>query len=248
MALMGIMGTAAIAQPGRHHQRPKHYTVSFESQHDEVFSVFIDGNIMNRMPQNRVLVSDLTDQMHEVVVVLRRPTQKAAVLQLVPGEPNIKVTISYDVHNDAFILNTPSCNRAGEHEVPRPVSVVHPAVVPPPPVHPMEQPPHNPPYQEPVAVRHASDKEVDAMVARMRKQTFDSDRLALGKVIVASSDLTAGQVARLAETLEFTSSQVDFLKYAYPYCVDKANYNIAVDVLTFSSDKKKVMDYITSRK
>lgn len=86
------------------------------------------------------------------------------------------------------------------------------------------------------------------MVARMRKQTFDSDRLALGKVIVASSDLTAGQVARLAETLEFTSSQVDFLKYAYPYCVDKVNYNIAVDVLTFSSDKKKVMDYITSRK
>ena len=58
----------------------------------------------------------------------------------------------------------------------------------------------------------------------MKAQSFDSDKLALGKVIVASSNLTAAQITRLAETIDFSSSQVDFLKYAYHYCVDPVNY------------------------
>jgi hypothetical protein len=93
-----------------------------------------------------------------------------------------------------------------------------------------------------------SQADVEAMIVRMKERTFDSDRLALGKVIVASSNLTARQIALLAETIDYSSSQVEFLKYAYTYCVDKANYYTTVDVLTFSSDKKKVLDYIATQK
>ena len=85
------------------------------------------------------------------------------------------------------------------------------------------------------------------MVLRMKGQTFDSDRLALGKVIVASSHLTAEQVGRLAATLDYSASQVDLLKYAYIYCADPQNYYKAIDILTFSGDKKKVMDFIATQ-
>jgi hypothetical protein len=97
-------------------------------------------------------------------------------------------------------------------------------------------------------MRIVTDDEVDSMLVRMRAQPFDNDRLSLGKVIVASSHLTAMQIARLAETIDFSNSQVEFLKYSYGYCIDPTNYFRAVDVLTFTADKRKVLDYIATQK
>ena len=107
---------------------------------------------------------------------------------------------------------------------------------------------HPPQPPAPPEALGASEEQLAGMIARMKAQSFDNDRLALGKVIVASSNLTALQIARLAETIDFSSSQVDFLKYAFHYCVDPVNYYKTTDVLTFSSDKKKVLDYIATQK
>lgn len=239
-----LMMVGAMAQPGHHGRvpRPQRYTVSFQSQHGESFNVFMDGELMNRMPQSRVMVSDVSDRTHEVVVVLKRPVQKAAVLQLLPGEPSVVVNVNYDERTEMLSLYTPSHNRAESRVVtyqePSPRQEPH-KVRPEPPA---PQPPMEP------EIRRATEEDVAAMVLRMKNQSFDSDRLALGKVIVASSNLTASQIARLAETIDFSSSQVEFLKYAYNYCIDKPNYYQTVDILTFSSDKKKVMDYIATQR
>ena len=217
------------------------YTVTFESHRGESFSVFMDGDLVNRMPQGRVMVSDVSDRTHEVVVVLKRPVQKAAVLNLLPGEPMVMVNVVYDERTEELSLYTPSHNRAESRLVTLPsakavVEVtkeldfggkVEVAVVPPDPV---------------------TEEDLQGMIARMKGQTFDSDRLALGKVIVASSALSASQIARLAEMIDYSSSQVEFLKYAYAYCVDPQNYYTTVDILTFSSDKRKVLDYIATQK
>ena len=239
-----LMMVGAAAQPGHHGKvpRPSRYTVSFQSQHGESFNVFMDGELMNRMPQSRVMVNDVTDRTHEVVVVLKRPVQKAAVLQLLPGEPSVVVNVNYDERTEMLSLYTPSHNRAES----RVVTYQEPSPRPEPhkvrPEPPAPQPPMEP------EIRRATEEDVAAMVLRMKNQSFDSDRLALGKVIVASSNLTASQIARLAETIDFSSSQVEFLKYAYNYCIDKPNYYQTVDILTFSNDKKKVMDYIATQR
>ena len=60
-------------------QSPRRYAINFESHNGESFNVFIDGEIANRMPQSRVMVNDISDRTHQVVVVLKRPVQKAAV-------------------------------------------------------------------------------------------------------------------------------------------------------------------------
>lgn len=239
-----LMMAGAAAQPGHHGRtpRPQRYTVSFQSQHGESFNVFMDGELMNRMPQSRVMVNDVSDRTHEVVVVLKRPVQKAAVLQLLPGEPSVVVNVNFDERTETLSLYTPSHNRAESRVVtyqePSPRPEHHKVRLEPP----APQPPMEP------EIRRATEEDVAAMVLRMKNQSFDSDRLALGKVIVASSNLTASQIARLAETIDFSSSQVDFLKYAYNYCIDKPNYYQTVDILTFSSDKKKVLDYIATQK
>ena len=214
MCLVAVTAVGQRQKPG--HPGRMGSTVNFESYNGESYMVFVDGDAVNGTPQSRVMVNDLSDRRHEVVVVLRRPAQKAAVMQLQPGEAHVRVTVNYDARTETLTLYTPSHNRAGERNV-------HPE-------------------KRNVNTEH----DLQEMIERMKGQSFDSDKLALGKVIVASSSLTAEQIGRLAETISFSSSQVEFLEYAYPYCVDKKNYYKAVDVLAFGSDKQKVLEYIAT--
>lgn len=223
---------------------PTRYTISFESQHGESFTVYIDGEQKNRMPQSRVMVNDVSDQSHEVVVVLKRPAAKAAVLNLRPGEPNVIVNVNYDQRIEQLMLYTPSYNRADSYAEERRLAREELGRV--------GQRPQlleaDPRLHAEPQNKIATEEELQGMIQRMKAQTFDSDRLALGKVIVASSNLTAAQIGRLAETIDYSNSQVDFLKYAYAYCVDPTNYYTAVNVLTFSRDRKNVIDYIATQR
>lgn len=222
---------------------PQRHTVNFESRNYETFTVFVDGTVQNRMPQSRVMVNDVSSQTHEVVVVLKSPEQKAAVLQLLPGEPVVTVYVDYDSRLERMTLYTPSYNLAEKERV----EVMG--------------------FKEAVAAKGSertndglvgadttaegpkvvTEEDLVGMLLRMKGQPFDSDRLALGKVIVASSTLTAEQIGRLASTIDYSASQVEFLKYAFSYCADPQNYYKAIDALTFNSDKRKVMDYIATQ-
>ena len=57
----------------------------------------------------------------------------------------------------------------------------------------------------------------------------------------------AAQIGRLAQTIDYSNSQVEFLKFAYHSCLDPRNYSRAIEVLTFTSDRKKVTDYIATQ-
>ena len=218
------------------------YTASFESQHGETFTVFVDGDQVNRMPQSRVMVSDISDQSHEVVVILKRPAAKAAVMNLRPGEPNVIVNVTYDQRLEQLMLYTPSYNRAESYVEERRMAREE-----------LKRMGLKPKLELAVDLdssvnKPVTEEELQGMLQRMKGQPFDSDRLALAKVIVASSNLTAAQIGRLAESIDYSNSQVDFLKYAYAYCVDPTNYYNAVNVLTFSRDRKNVIDYIATQK
>ena len=237
LALCGVSMAQGIGVPA-----PQRHTVRFESQHGEAFTVFIDGELQNRMPQTRVMVSNVSPQAHEVIVVLKRPVEKAAVINIRPGEPNVMVNVNYDRRLERLYLYTPAHNRADyveplpELKVPKTYAGQRPVVV-----------VVNEAVPQDTAVVYTQEQ-VDSMVVRLKGQSFDSDRLALAKVIVASAaTLNAEQIARLAQTIDFSNSRVDFLKYAYHYCVDQVNYTVAVNTLTFSSDKRKVLDYIAAQ-
>ncbi|MCR5444839.1 MAG: DUF4476 domain-containing protein [Bacteroidales bacterium] len=221
---------------------PVHYSVNFVSQHGEAFNVFIDGNLQNRLPLSRVLVNEVSDQTHEVVIVLKRPVEKAAVLQLRPNEKIVTVNVNYDSRLEQLYLYTAAQNRPDDNERQALREEARRLTV----RAANEMTASRP--TEPVKVLLVTDEGLDSMLVRMKAKSFDNDRLALGKTLVASAHLTSLQIARLAETIDFSNSQVDFLKYAYGYCIDPANYYRTVDVLTFSADKKKVLDYIATQR
>lgn len=240
LMLLAFAATA-VGQPGRPGAvpPPARFNVSFESQHGETFTVFIDGDQMNRMPQSRVMVNDIGDQTHEVVVVLKRPAAKAAVLQLRPGEPNVTVNVNYDMRNSLLYLYTPAYNRPdGDTE------------------HRYRRQPHRedigddiePLPHEEIVLREATDDDVDMMVLQLKGQPFDNERLALAKTLVSSAMFTSAQIARMGHTIDFSNSQVEFLKYAYQYCLDPREYSRAIEILTFNTDRKKVSDYIATQR
>jgi len=250
MALaMCLFSLGALAQ-GR--------TLNFESRGGESFTVFVDGDIQNRMPQTRVLVTGLTDQPHEVVVVLRRPAQKAASMLLHPDAASTNIAVSYDQPTDRLTLGAPGQERPAA----RPVVRKLPEAVPVSQSVAREQPlakstaseepqlvsRHSSIHRRQQEVRRTSDSDLRSMVERLKGQPYDSERIALAKVMVSSSDFTAEQITRLAETMDYATSKVDFLQYAYHYCVDPVNFHRTTEVLKFASDRKRVLDYIATQK
>ena len=114
--LMCLTSLAAMAQ-GR--------TLNLEARGGESFSVFVDGDLQNRMPQTRVMVTGLTDQPHEVVVVLRRPAQKAATVMLHLDAATTNIAVSYDQPTDRLTLEAPCQVRPAPRSLPvrQPVAV-----------------------------------------------------------------------------------------------------------------------------
>ena len=235
VVIVYALNGAAIAQTPAT-PPPQRHTVSFESQHGEAFVVFMDGNEVNRMPQSIVSLHEVSSQTHEVVVVLKRPASKAAVLRLRPGEPRVKVSVSYSQSADCLVLYTPSYNREGGEKQQEGSTA--------------EKKPQQQSTQQPAdsLARPVTDDDVTAMAANMQRHPFNDDRLALGKVYVVSASLTAAQIVRLARVLDYTASQVELLKYAYVYCADKANYPQAIaTLLPLTADRQKVLDYIATQ-
>lgn len=218
---------------------PNTYSLRFDSQHGETFSVFIDGELQNRLPQSRVIVNEVSDKVHEVVVVLKRPAEKCAVLQLLPRDRMVLVNINYDSRLEQLYLYTAAHNKADAD----PHSELRRRLAQLPLASPRSDTTDN---AEPLMP--ADDDAVTGMVLQLKAQSFETNRLSLAKVLVASSALSADQIARLAETLDFSNTRVDFLKYSYVYCIDPENYFRTVDVLTFTADKKKVLDYVATQK
>lgn len=237
-----LLSMAAVAQK---QQDNVSRLVNFEANDGESFTVFIDGDIMNRIPQCRVMANVFGDQSHEVVVILLRPVQKAAVLNLHFTEPSVTVNVGYDRRTDQLTLGSSSRNQASMADatlISKPIHKKRATTV----LEPLESPVVPIPAADPQPA--ISRENVSDMVARMKAQPYDSDRMALGKVMVSSADLTSEQIARLAGTFEYSTSKVEFLQFAYHYCIDPVNYHKTTDVLRFSSDKKRVLDYMASQK
>lgn len=232
-----------VAVQGQAVPPPTVYSVRFEAQHGEAFSVFIDGELQNRLPQSRVLVGQMTNQTHEVVVVLKRPAEKCAVLHLKPAERDVVVNVNYDQRLEQLYLFTPTYNRV-ELEPRSEVEVVDPSLR----RTALPERKMRAASDSTPASQEVDNESMEMMLRRLKSQSFESDRLSLAKVLVAATPLTCAQIASLAATLDYSNSRVEFLKHAYAYCLDTENYYTTTDVLTFTADKKKVLDYIATQR
>ena len=230
LTLFAVLSLATLsAQPhgNRHNNHgsvppppPATPSIIVEAQQGETFQVYVNGDLVNNVPKSQVVVDQLDNQMQDIIVVLNHPSRKAGIIQAYATVEGTRVTVSYDPRAHRMLLYTPRT----------------------PPTPPT--PPAPPVVEEPATV---SDAWVDEMVAIINAQSFDNEKLTTAKGLLTNGrPFTVDQIIRITRTMTYSTSQVEFLKAAYRHCIDPENYERALAILTFSSDRQKVRKYIDS--
>lgn len=92
----------------------------------------------------------------------------------------------------------------------------------------------------------ATPEEVSRMVAQLKAESFDDNRMELAQAMVSSKLLTTADIKRLMGTFQFEDNQLDFAKYAYHYVADLENYFQVASLFKFASNKTELLNYIKS--
>ncbi|MBO4587838.1 MAG: DUF4476 domain-containing protein [Bacteroidales bacterium] len=90
----------------------------------------------------------------------------------------------------------------------------------------------------------ATPEEVARMVAQLKAESFDDNRMELAQAMVTSKLLTTADIRRMIGTFQFEDNKLDFAKYAYAYVADPENYFKVASDFTFASNKSDLLNYI----
>ena len=90
----------------------------------------------------------------------------------------------------------------------------------------------------------ATPEEVARMVAQLKAEHFDENRIELAQAMVTSKLLTTADIRRMIGTFQFEDNKLDFAKYAYAYVADPENYFKIASDFTFPSNKTDLLNYI----
>lgn len=83
-----------------------------------------------------------------------------------------------------------------------------------------------------------------AFFDNVKNEPFEKDRIALINAALASSDFTADQCLQLVKFYAFDNERMKIMKMIYPQIVDKEALFMVINSLTFSSNKKKMYDFV----
>jgi hypothetical protein len=89
-----------------------------------------------------------------------------------------------------------------------------------------------------------SNRDFDLVKEQIRKEWFENNRLVSTKVIIDKSNFTTQQVKELMLLFTFENNRLEVAKYAYRKTVDKQNYYLLNDALTFQSTKDDLARFI----
>lgn len=218
---LSLMFTTLMAQNHAHQQRFETFSLTLKAAHGEVFTVYVDGDIVNHTPQQQVHIKDLDQNPHDVYVVLTRPKDKITMMVYQPSRHREECIVRYDHRRGMIELEMPNQ---------QPLSGI---AEPLPPAYPSHQP------------QHCSNEEVALMVQMIHNESFDSTKEKLALEFAQKHSLLASQIMQLAQEFSFDNHKKYFLKKAYSYCVDPENYAVVIGCLTFSSDKNEILDFIS---
>lgn len=83
-----------------------------------------------------------------------------------------------------------------------------------------------------------------AFFDNVKNEPFKKDRIALINAALASSDFTTDQCLQLVKFYTFDNERMKIMKMIYPRIVDKEAFFMVINSLTFSSNKKKMYDFV----
>jgi hypothetical protein len=89
-----------------------------------------------------------------------------------------------------------------------------------------------------------SSRDLDQVKESLRKEWLESNRLKSAKFIIDNNNFTTIQVKSLMELFTFESNKLEIAKYGYGKTIDRKNYFLLNDALTFSNSKDELARFI----
>lgn len=93
-------------------------------------------------------------------------------------------------------------------------------------------------------VAPASKDEAEMVIKLVKHTSFDDNKLEVAKVCIALRPMFASDIEAIARCFSFDDGKLQFLKYAYPFCVDKENAINFGRVFSFKSNSDKLYEFI----
>jgi hypothetical protein len=87
-------------------------------------------------------------------------------------------------------------------------------------------------------------RDFDQLKESLKKEWFENNRITSVKMVTDKTNFTAQQVKDLMLLFVFENNKLEVAKYTYRKIVDKQNYYILNDALTFSSSKEELARFI----
>jgi Domain of unknown function (DUF4476) len=79
---------------------------------------------------------------------------------------------------------------------------------------------------------------------KLEKESFDNKKLEKAKKYIDKTSLSSYQINEIAKLFSFDNNRLDWAKYAYASCFDKANYFVLENTFTFSSNYRALEEYV----
>lgn len=92
--------------------------------------------------------------------------------------------------------------------------------------------------------RVMSDQLFQTFFDNVKNEPFEKDRISLINAALASSDFTTAQCLQLVKFYTFDNERMKIMKMIYPRIVDKEAFFMVINILTFSSNKEKMYDFV----
>lgn len=92
-----------------------------------------------------------------------------------------------------------------------------------------------------------SPRDFNAAVSTIKAQSFEETKLKTAKQVISANCLNVDQVMQIANTFNFEDNKLEFVKYAYDYCIEPRNYFKLNGIFSFSSNAEELSDYVQSK-
>lgn len=91
-----------------------------------------------------------------------------------------------------------------------------------------------------------SDSEFSSLLNSIENESFESDKLSIIQISAKYNNFTVSQVIKIIALLSFSSGKIEAVKLTYPNVLDKFNSHNIINSFTYSADKEKVRQIISS--
>ena len=91
--------------------------------------------------------------------------------------------------------------------------------------------------------RPMSDYEFAQAMQTVSREWFENDKLKKAEQVVAGNTMTSSQVKQLVQLFSFENNKLELAKQAYANTIDKQNYYVVEDALSFNTSKRELEDF-----